>query len=289
MPSESSNRIGTVFAAAGVAFAAPCANAHAWDTRFEFSPTTMALTPPSAGDGASGARATGAAPAEAEVETGVDPSKLLFRFECNPQYTDLPGDGSLFTTNLKLDMPITRSVAVAIDAPIAYASGFPAPLEEEFGFGDVAVRVRHVWSFEKTSLIAGAEIVLDTATDDLLGGGKWQVNPSVALVFHLSEEYLLATAWKQRISVAGDDDRADLDASEFRLIGIYINPEGWWLQADYQPKLDWESGGELSHLMEFEVGTMISRSVGVSVRPGFGFGANKERDWSIGVGLRFLF
>jgi hypothetical protein len=77
--------------------------------------------------------------------------------------------------------------------------------------------------------------------------------------------------------------------STFRLIDISINPEGWWLQADHQPELEWESGDELSHLMKFEVGTMISRSVGVSVRPGFGFGANKERDGSIGVGLRFLF
>lgn len=41
--------------------------------------------------------------------------------------------------------------------------------------------------------------------------------------------------------------------------------------------------------MEFEAGTMISRSVGACVRSGFGFDAGKERDWSIGIGLRFLF
>lgn len=99
----------------------------------------------------------------------------------------------------------------------------------------------------------------------------------------------LMSASPASASPAGDDERPDLNASEFRLIGIYINPEGWWLQADYQPKINWENDGAVSHLLEFEAGAMIARSVGISVRPGVGIGANKDRDWSIGIALRFLF
>lgn len=270
------------------ALGAGLAAAEARADGFTLPMMSMSLAAAEEGDATGGHRSTPAA-GDGEIETGVDPSKLLFRFECNPQYIDFAGDGSLLTTNIKFDIPITKSIGVAIDAPIGYASGFPAPIDDSFGLGDIAVRVRHVWSFEKMSLIAGAEAVMQSATEDIFGGGKWQLNPSVAFVYHFSHEYLLATAWKQRISIAGDDDRPDLNASEFRLIGIYINPEGWWLQADYQPKIDWEGGGEASHLMEFEAGAMITRSVGVSIRPGFGFGENKERDWSIGLGLRFLF
>lgn len=251
----------------------------------------LLVSPPAQPPEASAAPTTTAAASGSpgEIETGTDPSKLLLRVEMNPQFIELPGDGSLFVTNFKLDVPITKSIGVAIDAPVSYASGFPAPIEDQFGFGDVAVRARHVWSFERSSLIAGAEAVLRTADDELLGSGKWQLNPSVAFVYYLSSEYLLATAWKQRLSFAGDDGRADLNVSEFRVIGIYINPKGWWLQADYQPKVNWDDGGAVSHLIEFEAGAMISRSVGLSIRPGFGFGANRDRDWSLGVGVRFLF
>lgn len=250
---------------------------------------SMSLIPPDDGDAPTPSEGHAAPSTNGEVETGADPSKLLYRFEFNPQFTDLAGDGTLLTANIKLDIPLTKSIGLAIDAPVGYASGFPAPIDDQFGLGDIAVRVRHVSSWEKASLIVGAEGVFQSASEDIFGGGKWQLNPSVAFVYHLSHEYLLATAWKQRFSIGGDDGRPDLNSSEFRLIGIYINPKGWWLQADYQPKIDWEGGGEASHLMEFEAGTMITRSVGVSIRPGIGFGANKERDWSIGVGLRFLF
>lgn len=51
---------------------------------------------------------------------------------------------------------------------------------------------------------------------------------------------------------------------------------------------DSSGGGEVAHLMEFEAGAMITRRVGISTRHGIGFGARKERDRSIGVGLRFL-
>ena len=255
-----------------------------------FAPLSLAWSPQTPGDDIGTAQPHARAEAEAgAVETGTDPSKLILRFEMNPQYLDLPGEGSLLTTNFKLDIPLTRSCAVAIDAPLSAASGFSDPIEDQFGFADVAVRARNVWTSERSSVIVGAEAVLRTADDELLGSGKWQLNPSVAFVYHFSSEYLLATAWKQRLSIAGDDERPDLNASEFRLIGIYINPEGWWLQADYQPKINWENDGAVSHLLEFEAGAMITRSVGISVRPGVGIGANKERDWSIGIGLRFLF
>lgn len=45
--------------------------------------------------------------ADSAVETGTDPSKLLFRFEMNPQHVELPGDGHLASTNFKPDVPLT--------------------------------------------------------------------------------------------------------------------------------------------------------------------------------------
>lgn len=293
--------------AGGIALASAL-SAHSWaqmaqlgewvGTRMQSRVDTQASSPETGGTGtaqAAGAAASGdqaaagQANADGAVETGTDPAKLLLRFEMNPVYIDLPGDGSLLSTNFKLDVPMTKSFAAAFELPVTYASGFPEPVDDQFGLGDAFVRVRNVFSFERASLIAGAEVGLKTADDELLGSGKWQVNPSLAYVYYLTSEYLLAVAGKQRLSIAGDDDRADINQSELRLIGIYINPKGWWLQADYQPKINWERDGKVSHLFECEAGTMLSRSVGVSIRPGVGFGPNRDRDWSIGGGVRFLF
>ena len=234
--------------------------------------------------GAAGGSASGD-----KVETGTDPAKLLLRVEFNPQYIDTPGRGHLLSGNFKLDMPLTGSFAVALELPVVHASGFGPPLDDQFGLGDIFIRARNVWSFERSSLVAGVEVGLKTADDELLGSGKWQFSPSVAYVYYLSSEYLLATALKQRLSIAGDDDRASINQSELRLIGIYINPAGWWLQADYQPKIDWQRDARVSHTVEFEAGTMLTRNVGVSIRPGVGIGPDRDRDWSVGVGVRVLF
>jgi hypothetical protein len=223
------------------------------------------------------------------LETGTDPSKLINRVEINPVYLDTPGPGSLFTTNFKLDVPLTKTFALALEAPVSYASGYPAPLEDQFGLGDVFLRGRNVFSFEKSSLIVGAEFGLDTSTDPLLGTGKWQLNPSLAYVHYLSNELLLVGAVKQRIGFLGDSGRDDLNSTELRFIGIYIHPQGRWLQADYQPKIDWNNGSRVSHLLEFEAGTMLSASTGLSLRAGVGLGENRDRDWSVGLGFRFLF
>ena len=175
-----------------------------------FAPVSLAWSPPTPGDDIGTTHPHPRAEADVDagaIETGTDPSKLILRFEMNPQYLDLPGEGSLVTTNFKLDIPLTRSCAVAIDAPLSHAGGFPDPIEDQFGFADVAVRARNVWTSERSSVIVGAEAVLRTADDELLGSGKWQLNPSVAFVYHFSSKYLLATAWKQRLSIAGDDEQ----------------------------------------------------------------------------------
>ncbi|MBL9088375.1 MAG: transporter [Planctomycetia bacterium] len=226
---------------------------------------------------------------DGSIETGTDPAKLIFRFECNPQYIDSAGDGFLYSTNLKLDLPLSKAFAVAFEVPLLYAGAFPSPIHHQYGLGDIFVRARHVWTSGKHSVIAGVELGLPTADETLLGTGRWQVNPTFAFVRHLSAEYLVVVAAKQRLSVGGDDDRADIDQSELRLIGIRVDPKGKWLQADYQPRIDWEADGRVSHLFELEAGTMLSRSVGVSIRPGFGLGGNRDRDWSLGFGFRVLF
>ena len=62
---------------------------------------SMSLIPPDDGDARTPSDGHAAPSTIGEVETGADPSKLLYRFEFNPQFTDLEGDGTLLTANIK--------------------------------------------------------------------------------------------------------------------------------------------------------------------------------------------
>lgn len=62
---------------------------------------------------------------------------------------------------------------MALELPIVHAGGFPSPIDDQVGLGDIFARAGNVWSFERSSFIAGAELGLMTADDDLLGSGKW--------------------------------------------------------------------------------------------------------------------
>ncbi len=222
------------------------------------------------------------------VETGADPSRLLLRTELAMQHLETPGPGSRFINSLKLDVPLTADTAVAMEVPVI-AADMPLPAEDEFGMGDVFLRGRQVSNSETGSTIVGVELGLDTATDETLGSGKWQANPSLAYVHRFSSSLLLATALKQRLSVGGDEERDDLNRSEARLIGIWLHPQGRWLMLDWQPSFDWNRDGDMTNVLEAEAGMMTSRSFGVSIRPGFAFGENQDRDYSVQVGLRMFF
>jgi hypothetical protein len=223
-----------------------------------------------------------------EVETGADPSRLLLRAEWASQFLQTPGPGNLWVNNLKLDVPLTDGRAVAFELPVTSIT-LPEPTDDAFGLGDAFVRARQVSNSDTGSTIFGVEFGLDTATDDALGAGKWQTNPSFAYVHRFAPHVLLVGAVKQRLSVAGDDDRADLNRSETRLIGILLHPKGRWLIADLQPSFDWNRDGDLSTVFEVEAGMMTSRSFGFSIRPGTAFGENQDRDYSVQLGMRVFF
>lgn len=223
-----------------------------------------------------------------EVETGADPSRLLLRAEWASQFVQTPGPGNLFVNNLKLDVPFADGKAVAVELPVV-STTLPQPLDDAFGLGDTFLRGRQVTNSDTGSTIVGVEFGLDTATDPVLGSGKWQANPSFAYVHRFTPTVLLAGALKQRLSVAGDEDRSDLNRSETRLIGILLHPQGRWLILDWQPSFDWNRDGRMSNVLEAEAGMMWSRAFGLSFRPGMAFGGYQDRDFSVQIGMRLFF
>lgn len=215
---------------------------------------------------------------------GVNPRDLDSKFELFSEYRRLDGHIGLWTTAAKLDFKLTEKFAIAVETPFAR---FTSPFHDAAGLGDIAVRVRYVETFGRFSLLTGAEAVLPTAMDDALGTGKIQLNPTLGGVYMWTNQIFTAGVGKQIWSVGGESDRADLNQSQVRLINGYIAQTGWWAMFDNRLTHDWNAKTDVWD-MQVEVGTMISPSQAVWIRPGTSL-LDGTTNYSILVGYRSLF
>ncbi len=113
--------------------------------------------------------------------------------------------------------------------------------ESADGLGDVFLQFllsrerarRFIWG-------AGPAFVLPTATDDVIGTGKWSAGPTLAGIY-AGERWLVGAVASQVWSFAGDADRPDVRSLTLRPILHYNLPSGWALRSSPSIIADWEA------------------------------------------------
>jgi hypothetical protein len=224
------------------------------------------------------------APASDSAPRGVNPKDNLNKLELIYKGERL--DGSVRTDALafKFDRALTPLFGVNAELPVLR---FSAPGARESGLGDLQLRLRYNLQLGAVTVIPGVELVAPTASEDVLGTGKWQVNPVLGAVLPLSPTTFVFGAYKHLRSVAGDDARPDIDASQPRLIAAKVSPAGWWLLGDLKYTRD--HGTRLEVLdAELEVGQMLSANMGVSARVGTSW-LDSARNATFGLNFRLIF
>jgi len=86
----------------------------------------------------------------------------------------------------------------------------------------------------------GPALVFPTATDDVLGTGKFSIGPSV-VALTMKGQWVIGALASNIWSVAGDDDRADVN---FFLMQYFVNynfPSGWYLTSAPIVTANWEA------------------------------------------------
>jgi hypothetical protein len=121
--------------------------------------------------------------------------------------------------------------------------------ETEFGLGDLTPEFffsprKPIKLGSDASLVWGLGPVFQfpTATDELLGTGKWSVGPDFVVflsdrALHITTGFLLLNLW----SFAGDEDRADVNAMTFEPFLNYNLPKGWYLVTSPIITANWEA------------------------------------------------
>ena len=127
--------------------------------------------------------------------------------------------------------------------PIIYQDDVVPGAGDQFGLGDITQSLFFspkeptaggvIWG-------AGPVFLLPTATDDLLGSEKFGIGPTfVALKQEKGWTYgaLLNHVW----SVAGDDDRADVNSTFIQPFLSYTTPDAWTFALNTETTFNWET------------------------------------------------
>ncbi len=166
---------------------------------------------------------------------------------------------------------------------------------DESDLGDINARVLAVPYLNMkngTALAVGLEAFFPTAGEDILGEGKFSLGPQMFAVKFLPfgiKGSLISPAVQQVISIAGDDDRADVNRTQFDLFLLkQSDDKKKYVLVDPQYIINWDNDTEFG-LVEAEAGYVFESGVSFYARPGFGFGGDKPYDYNFEFGIKYIF
>jgi hypothetical protein len=185
---------------------------------------------------------------------------------------------------------ITRTIVPLLDQ-----QGFPLAAANKSGLGDIVA----TQYFSPKSPTAGGWIwgvgpaeLLPTAADDALGGGKWGLGPT-AVVLKQAGPWTVGFLGSHIWSVAGDDKRPDISATNLQPFFSYTTETHTTVGAYTESVYDWKSeqwqvplivqAGQL-----FKVGSQILQ-LAVAGKYWADAPDNGPEGWGLRVQLTFVF
>jgi len=156
------------------------------------------------------------------------------------------GDGTTYRLNIQPVIPITlgsdwNMISRTIVPVVDQNDLFEAPHDHQFGLGDTVQSL--FFSPQKPTsggLIwgAGPVLLLRTATDRRLGGGKWGVGPTV-VVLKQSGPWTYGALLNHIWSVAGAQDRNRVSASFMQPFLAYTTSRATTFTVNSETTYDW--------------------------------------------------
>jgi len=96
-----------------------------------------------------------------------------------------------------------------------------ANFDRETGLGDIVLWTAFSNQYKPPNVFGfGPTVMMDTASDDALGTGKWSAGP-MALAFHIGEKWIYGTVAQHWWSFAGDDDRDSVNLTDVQYVLRY--------------------------------------------------------------------
>ena len=217
-------------------------------------------------------------------------------FQNNFDFGFNPADGSRWLMNVQPVIPMSISedwnLIGRVILPVISQNDIFGESGSQTGLGDALV----TGFFSPKTPTAGGmiwgvgpAISIPTATDDLLGSGKFSAGPSaVALVQKGSITYgaLVNHVW----SLFGTSDRADISATFFQPFLAKNFAGGYALTLNTELLQNWEADATVGylHLVGSKVTTLGGQMVQIFIGPRIPYGNGATNSWGFRAGLVLL-
>ena len=130
---------------------------------------------------------------------------------------------------------------------------FDTQFDRETGLGDIILWTAFSNQYKPPNVFGfGPTVMMDTASDDSLGTGKWSAGP-MALAFHIGEKWIYGAVAQHWWSFAGDNDRDSVNLTD------------------------------VQYVLRYRVTPMTNIGFGPNIR--INWDADSDNKWSVPVGL----
>lgn len=128
-------------------------------------------------------------------------------------------------------------------------------------------------------MLTSLELTAPTASDNVLGTGKWVIAPALAYGMFLPGNHIFAPAYKHSVSFAGQGGRPDINSGSLDFYFVSKFDHGrQWITID--PTYILTYGRVLG-----KVGGAVMSGY---IKPGVGIGPDRPYTWSAEAGVSFI-
>jgi hypothetical protein len=221
----------------------------------------------------------------------ADPTRPLL-IQIRNEYRDLKNGAWANTVLFRHDRFMFRNLGVKGGAK-GLILRFDMPLNivhsgttTKAGLGDIYTQVLYAPRISRRFVFTlGSGVLLPTATDTMLGSGKFVIAPLVVPLWYLAKRKRLVTMrFQHYVSVAGNGSRPNINYTVVDPIVGWSIARRSWVFTNTEFKWDWRTklGSATTGV---QVGHMISGNMGIWIKPEIPWGPGRTGGFNIKAGV----
>jgi hypothetical protein len=215
------------------------------------------------------------------------------RFEIGDEYLDLQGGGTVHMIVPRVDVLANPDLSFRIETPMVFTRAGTPNNDTESGLGDILFRGSYrVARGAGYAIVAGGELILNTATSDDLGTGKNVIAPLIFASINVPRFHSVVFPFLQYyFTLGGDDARQDVNYTSIKSAFLTRWPHLVYTIVEPQLIVDHERADKIGMTLDGEIGHFLNRDTAIWVRTGVGLvgeGLPQVYDWKLEVGVRFF-
>jgi hypothetical protein len=226
---------------------------------------------------------------------GTDPTAIVGRIQLSSQYADLSHGARLSDSVARVDIPFRSNWLLRVDTPFRRWLDPDRPgVTSAQGLGNLAATIGwRAYNTPEYAFLIGATSTFPTASESMLGSGKYTVGPIIATGRFIPQwESFLFGVFQHQVSAGGDPSRSDISLTQASGQINTIWADRWWSTVQGVWQVNWEQKAKSSMTFEVELGRNVVDRWGVFLRPGVGIWGTDlagAYDWNVELGTRYMF